>query len=56
MNDSTNNNSGLDSIASAVNEAWFFTMNELLTPTQIINTVIPSVPSMLNNYFSVCVE
>ena len=48
MNDD-NNNSVLDTAASAADEAGIDAMSKLLTPKQIINPVTPSILSMLND-------
>ena len=44
MNDDNNTESSLGTVASAVDEADFDIMNELLIAAQTINPVLPSIP------------
>ena len=54
MNGSDNKSLGI--IGSAIDAAGFDVMNELLIPTQIINQVKPSIPSMSNNILNTNAE
>ena len=54
MSDNDNNNSGLGTTVSSTNKSGFDVVSELLSPTQIINSVTPSIQSLLNNDFSTC--
>ena len=55
INDS-NNNSGLDIIASAMIEDSINIMNKPLITALIINRVTPSIPSMSNNILNTSMQ
>ena len=52
MNDSNNNNSGLEMLVLAIDEVGVDIVSEPSIPAQIINPVAPSIPLITNNILS----
>ena len=53
---SMNNNDNSDVIASAIDSAGFDIMNDPWIPTQIVNPVTPSIPSVQNSTLNTILE